>query len=82
MSEIITEKISINLVGLYKWIIEDKIDERDFPEPDLTEFVNTAIKNELIKRGIELTPRQNYRLNDWWKVEDDPKPRIYKIARG
>lgn len=79
MSEIITEKISINLVGLYKWIIEDKMDEREFSEPDLTEFVNTAIKNELIKRGIELTPRQNYKLSDWWDDKDNPKQNNTRI---
>lgn len=63
---IIIEKVSFEIVGLYKWLIEDGIDEKKFKEETLTEFINKAIENELKARKITLIPSENYKLGEWW----------------
>ena len=59
---IITEKVSFEMVGLYKWLIEDSIDEKKFAEESLTEFINKAIENELRLRKIDLAPQKKNKV--------------------
>jgi Arc/MetJ-type ribon-helix-helix transcriptional regulator len=67
---VITQKISINLPVAYVAMIDDLVDEEN-KYKSRTEFIIEAIKQELIRSGIDLKPKQEKQLSEWWDESDN-----------
>lgn|SRR5574343_434088 len=55
----ITEKISFNIPVMYSSIIQFDIIEEDKDFENITDFLNTIIKKELLRRSFNLEPIEN-----------------------
>lgn len=61
---ILKDKILLYTPVLYKYVIDDLVDNRKYR--NRTDFINEAIREKIESEGIDLTPKTVLKLEDWW----------------
>lgn len=64
---IIKEKYLMNSPVLYRAIIKDLVEEGKYP--DIIYFINEAIKEKIIKEGIDMRPKTNKVYENIYDIE-------------